>query len=166
MTSPQREQSTRLATVTTPAEREIRIERVFDAPRDRVFAVYTDPSLIPEWWGPRSTTTIVDVMEPRTGGSWRFVARESDGSETAFRGAYREVTPPERIVQTFEWEGMPGHVSVETAVFEDLGDRTKVTTTSVFHTTEERDGMLGSGMEGGMNQTYQRLDELLERLGT
>ena len=165
MTSPQQE-STRLATVTTPSEREIRIERVFDAPRDRVFAVYTDPQLIPEWWGPRGTTTIVDVMEPRAGGQWRFVAREADGSETAFRGTYREVTAPERIVQTFEWEGMPGHVSVETAEFEDLGDRTRVVTTSVFHTPEERDGMLGSGMESGMNETYQRLDELLARLAS
>jgi uncharacterized protein YndB with AHSA1/START domain len=164
MNSPQ-QQSTRLATVTTPTDREIRVEREFDAPRDRVFAIYTDPELVPEWWGPRGTTTIVDVMDVRAGGSWRFVARESDGSETAFRGTYREVTPPERIVQTFEWEGMPGHVSVETAEFEDLGDRTRVVTTSTFHTTEERDGMLGSGMEGGMNETYQRLDELLARLG-
>jgi uncharacterized protein YndB with AHSA1/START domain len=165
MNSPQ-QQSTRVATVTTPTDREIRIEREFDAPRDRVFAIYTDPALVPEWWGPRGTTTIVDVMDVRAGGSWRFVARESDGSESAFRGTYREVTAPERIVQTFEWEGMPGHVSVETAEFEDLGDRTRVVTTSTFHTTEERDGMLGSGMEGGMNETYQRLDELLARLGS
>ena len=149
------------ATVTTPTDREIHIERVFDAPRDRVFAVYTDPQLIPEWWGPRGTTAIVDEMDVRTGGRWRFVMRNSDGSESGFRGAYREVTPPERIVQTFEWEPMAGHVSVETATFEDLGDRTKVTTTSIFHTTEERDGMLDSGMERGMNETFARLDELL-----
>ncbi len=154
------------ATVTTPTEREIHVERVFDAPRDRVFAVYTDPELIPEWWGPRETTTVVDRMDVRPGGSWRFVMRNADGSETGFRGTYREITPPERIVQTFEWEGMPGHVSVETATFEDLGDRTKVTTTSIFHTTEERDGMLGSGMEGGLNETYARLDELLARLAS
>ncbi len=154
------------ATVTTPTDREIHIERVFDAPRDRVFAVYTDPQLIPEWWGPRGTTAIVDEMDVRTGGRWRFVMRNSDGSESGFRGAYREVTPPERIVQTFEWEPMAGHVSVETATFEDLGDRTKVTTTSIFHTTEERDGMLGSGMEGGLNETYARLDELLARLAS
>jgi uncharacterized protein YndB with AHSA1/START domain len=159
------QESTRLATVTTPSEREIRIERVFDAPRDRVFAVYTDPALIPEWWGPRSTTTVVDVMEVRAGGSWRFVARDADGTETAFRGTYREVTAPERIVQTFEWEGMPGHVAVETAVFEGLGDRTRLVATSLFHTTEERDGMLGSGMERGMNETYSRLDDLLAGSG-
>jgi uncharacterized protein YndB with AHSA1/START domain len=158
------QQSTRTATVTTPADREIHIERIFDAPRDRVFAVYTDPALIPEWWGPRGTTTIVDRMDVRTGGDWRFLSRDADGNETGFRGTYREVSAPDRIVQTFEWEGMPGYVSLETATFEDLGERTKVTTTSLFHTTEERDGMLGSGMEGGMNETYQRLDELLERL--
>jgi uncharacterized protein YndB with AHSA1/START domain len=162
MTSQQ--QSTATATITTPSDREILCERVFDAPRDRVYAAYTDPALIPEWWGPRSMTTSVDVMDVRAGGSWRFVMHGSDGSETGFRGTYREVTPPERIVQTFEWEGMPGHVSVETAEFEDLGDRTRVVTTSIFHTTEERDGMLNSGMEGGLNETYQRMDELLERL--
>jgi uncharacterized protein YndB with AHSA1/START domain len=154
------------ATVTTPTDREIHVERVFAAPRDQVFAAMTDPALIPEWYGPRGTTTIVDQMDVRTGGSWRFVSRDSDGNETAFRGTYREITPPERIVQTFEWEGMPGHVSVETAAFEDLGDRTKVITTSIFHTTEERDGMLGAGMEGGMNETYSRMDELLARLAS
>ena len=162
MTSDQ--QQARAATVTTPTDREIRIERVFDAKRDRVFALFTDPELIPEWWGPRDTTTFVDQMDVRAGGSWRFVMRGADGGESGFRGTYREVTPPERIVQTFEWEGMPGHVSVETATFEDLGERTRVTTTSIFHTTEERDGMLGSGMEVGMNETYARFDELLARL--
>jgi uncharacterized protein YndB with AHSA1/START domain len=152
------------AIITTPADREIHVERVFAAPRDRVFAVYTDPELIPEWWGPHGTTTIVDQMDVRPGGGWRFVSRDSDGSETAFRGTYREIAPPERIVQTFEWEGMPGHVSVETATFEDLGDRTRVRTVSIFHTTEERDGMIASGMEGGLNETYDRLDAVLARL--
>jgi uncharacterized protein YndB with AHSA1/START domain len=164
MTSDQQQAAT--ATLTTPTDREIHVERVFDAPRDRVFAAFTDPELIPEWWGPRETTTVVDEMDVRPGGSWRFVMRNADGSEDGFRGTYREVTPPERIVQTFEWEGMPGHVSVETATFEDLGERTKVTTTSLFHTTEERDGMLESGMERGMNETYARLDELLARLAS
>lgn len=159
MTHEQKQPNT--TAITTPADREIRIERVFDAPRDRVFAVYTDPALIPEWWGPRGTTAVVEQMDVRPGGSWRFVTQGSDGEQTGFRGTYREVVAPERIVQTFEWEGMPGHISVETATFEDLGDRTRVTTTSLFHTTEERDGMLGSGMESGLNETYERLDELL-----
>lgn len=164
MTSDQ--QGARTAVVTTPSDREIHVERVFDAPRERVFAVYTDPALVPEWYGPRNTTTIVDTMDVRPGGSWRFVMRDADGSETGFRGTYREVTPPERIVQTWEWEGMPGHVSVETATFVDEGERTRVITTTIFHTTEERDGMMASGMEGGMNETYARLDELLARLAT
>jgi uncharacterized protein YndB with AHSA1/START domain len=159
MTSRQQEK----ATITTPSDREIRIERVFNSPRDRVFAAFTDPELVPEWWGPRGTTTIVDRMDVRKGGGWRFVGRDSDGREDAFRGTYREVTPPERVVQTFEWEGMPGHVSVETTTFEDLGDRTKVTTVSIFHTAEERDGMMASGMERGLNETYARLDDLLAR---
>lgn len=160
------DQQARKAVVTTPAEREIHIERVFDAPRERVFAAFTDPALIPEWWGPRGTTARVDRMDVRSGGDWRFTVRNSDGSETAFRGTFREITPPERVVQTFEWEGMPGHVSVETAEFVDLGDgRTKIVSTSVFHTSEERDGMLASGMEGGLNETYERFDEVLARLG-
>jgi uncharacterized protein YndB with AHSA1/START domain len=136
---------------------------VFDAPRDRVFAVYTDPELIPEWWGPRHIPVRVDYMDPRTGGRWRFVMRGEDGREIGFQGAYREVSPPERIVQTFEWEGMPGHVSVETAVLEDLGERTRLVSTSLFHTIEERDGMIASGMEGGAADTYNRLEELLAR---
>ena len=156
-------QQGRSAVVTTPSEREIHVVREFDAPRDRVFAAYTDPALVPEWWGPRGTTTVVDEMDVRAGGGWRFVSRDQDGAETAFRGTYREVTAPERIVQTFEWEGMPGHISVETATFEDLGDRTRLVGISLFHTTEERDGMLQSGMEGGMNETFDRLDELLAR---
>ncbi len=151
------------ATLTTPSDREIRAERVFDAPRERVFAAYTDPALIPEWWGPHGTRASVEEMDARAGGAWRFVSHNSDGTETGFRGVYREVSPPERIAQTFEWEGMPGHVSVETATFEDLGERTRVVSISVFHATEERDGMLESGMEKGMNETFERLDELLAK---
>jgi uncharacterized protein YndB with AHSA1/START domain len=150
------------ATITTPSEREIKIERVFAAPRERVFAAHTDPKLIPQWWGPRDTETVVEEMDARTGGAWRYSSIASDGSKIVFRGFYREVTAPERIVWTFEWDGMPGYVSVETAEFEDLGDgRTKITAVSVFHTPEERDGMLESGMEKGLNETYSRLDELL-----
>lgn len=149
------------ATVTTPTDREIHVERMFDAPRERVFAALTEADLIAQWWGPHGTTTEVDQLEARAGGSWRFIGHNSDGSQTAFRGTFREVTPPERIVMTFEWEGLPGHVSVDTYELEDLGERTRLSTTTIFHTTEERDGMLDAGMEGGMNESYERLDQLL-----
>ena len=97
----------------------------------------------------------------RPGGHWRFVERSDDGTH-GFEGRFREVTPPERIVQTFEWDAMPGHVAVETMTLEDPGDnRTRVVTTSLFHTTQERDGMLRSGMEGGLNESYVALDKVL-----
>jgi uncharacterized protein YndB with AHSA1/START domain len=151
-------QTTRVA---SEGEREIVTERVFDAPRERVFDAFTNPDLIPQWWGPRGITTTVEKMDVQVGGDWRFVCTNADGQSDAFRGTYREITPPERVVQTFEWMGMPGHVIVETATFEDLGEQTRVRTHSLFHTTEERDGMLASGMEGGLSESYERLDELL-----
>jgi uncharacterized protein YndB with AHSA1/START domain len=153
--------NTTKAALTTPGEREIHVVREFDAPRERVFAAHTDPELISRWWGPHGTTTIVDEFDAVAGGKWRFVIRGSDGSEHGFRGVFREIVAPERVAWTFEWEGLPGHVSVDTLVIEDLGARTRVVSTSLFHTAEERDGMLESGMEGGMNETYERLDELL-----
>jgi uncharacterized protein YndB with AHSA1/START domain len=148
------------AQVTAQGDREIITERVFEAPRERVFQAFIDPELIPRWWGRRQDTTTVDKMDVREGGDWRFVTEAPDGSH-AFRGTYRVIEAPEKLEQTFEWEGMPGHVVVETATFEDLGGRTRVRTRSLFHTAEERDGMLASGMEQGMNETYERLDELL-----
>ncbi len=163
MTDDQQATTTGATVLTTPSDREIVSERVFDAPRERVFTAFTDPELIPEWWGPRRLTTTVDKMDVRRGGAWRFVSRDSNGEEQGFRGTYREVTPPERGVQTFEWEGMPGHVIVETVTFEDLGGRTKVTNISLFHTTEERDGMLASGMESGLTESHDRLDEVLAK---
>jgi uncharacterized protein YndB with AHSA1/START domain len=150
------------AVVTTPADREIRVERWFDAPLARVWAAYTDPELIPEWYGGHGSTTTVDTMDVRPGGQWRFVIRAPDGSEHGFRGTYREVEPPHRLVQTWEWEGMPGHVSIEIAEFEEVDGRTKLTGTTLFHTPEERDGMLVA-MEGGMDETFERLDALLAR---
>lgn len=158
------EQTSERAEVRKQGDREIAIERIFEAPREVVFRAYTDPELIPQWWGPRGSETIVDVMDARTGGDWRFIHRESDGTETAFRGTYREVTPPERIAQTFEWDGMPGYVSVDISEFEDLGERTRVRTRSLFFLPEERDGMLEAGMEGGLRESYERLDEVLARL--
>jgi uncharacterized protein YndB with AHSA1/START domain len=152
------------STISTPTDREIRIERVFNAPRERVWRAFTDPELVAQWWG-RGNKLVIERREVERGGHWRYVEHGPDGAN-GFEGRYREVKPPERLVQTFEWDGMPGFVAVETATFEDLGDgRTRVVNTSLFHTTAERDGMLSSGMEQGLNQSYAALDRLLAKLG-
>jgi uncharacterized protein YndB with AHSA1/START domain len=152
------------ATITTPADREIRIERIFNAPRERVWQAMTDPDLVAEWWG-RGNKLVVERLEVKRGGHWRFVEHGPEGVH-GFEGRFREVTRPERVVQTFEWDGMPAYVIINTTTLEDLGDdRTRLVTTSLFHTTEERDGFLQSGVEGGMNASYAALDRLLAKLG-
>jgi uncharacterized protein YndB with AHSA1/START domain len=151
------------AVVTTPTDRTIRIERIFNAPRERVFRAMTEVELVVQWWG-RGNKLVVERFEPTRGGHWRFVEHSEQGVH-GFEGRFREVTPPARVVQTFEWDGMPGHVVVETVELEDLGDgRTKVVNVSLFHTPEERDGMLSSGMEEGLNQSYAALDRVLAAL--
>lgn len=150
--------------LTTPADREIRTERIFNAPRERVWKALTDPKLVAQWWG-RGNALVVEKFEFERGGHWRFVEQGPEGSH-GFEGRYREIKPQERVVQTFEWDGMPGHVIIETMTLEDLGDgRTKLVHLSLFHTTEERDGMLHSGMADGMAQSYAALDSLLAKLG-
>ncbi|HET7248751.1 MAG TPA: SRPBCC family protein [Gemmatimonadales bacterium] len=152
------------AQVSTPSEREIRIERVFDAPRKRVWRAFTDPALVAQWWG-RGNKLVIERMEVAPGGHWRYVEHSPKGVQ-GFEGRYREITPEKRLVQTFEWDGLPGHVAVDTAVFEDLNEgRTKVVNTSLFHTQDERDGMLKSGMEDGLNESYSALDRLLAKQG-
>ena len=147
------------------SDHEVVLTRVFDAPRELVFKAHTDPDLIPQWWGLRSNTTIVETMDVRPGGMWRFIQRDSNGHEFAFHGEYREILPPGRLVNTFEFEGLPGHVILDTSVFEELPDgRTQLTATSLFATIVDRDGMLDSGMESGSNESWDRLTELLERL--
>jgi uncharacterized protein YndB with AHSA1/START domain len=150
--------------ITTPSDAEIRIERTFDAPRELVWEAYTDAELLPQWLGPRELTMTVDEFDCRSGGSYRFTHRDSDGNEFVFFGEIRTVEEPELIVRTFAWEGMPGKQSVERAAFEELdGDRTRIIVTSTFDSKEDRDGMLRSGMERGVNDSYERLDELLAR---
>jgi uncharacterized protein YndB with AHSA1/START domain len=153
----------RAATVTTPAEREIRIERIFDAPRERVWRAMTDPRLVAQWWG-RGNKLVIERLEVERGGHWRFVEHAPDGVH-GFEGRFREVTPPERVSQTFEWDGMPGHVVVNTMTLESLeGGRTRMVTVSLFLTAEERDGMLSSGMADGLNESYRALDRVLASL--
>ena len=150
-------------TVTLPSDREIMMTRIFNAPRDLVWKAHTDPEMIAQWWG-RGNKLVIERFEVERGGHWRFVEHSQEGVH-GFEGRFREVSPPERLVQTFEWDGMPGYVAVNSATFEDLGDgRTMVVTVALFHTTEERDGMVGSGMEEGLGQSYAALDKLLETL--
>lgn len=150
--------------VTPSGDREILLERVLDAPPELVFQVLTDPALIPKWWGRRIDTATVDKMDVRPGGLWRFVTRSTDGEEHAFRGEFREIDPPKRLVQTFEWEGLPGHISVDTMTLEEEDGQTRVTVTSAFDSVEDRDGMLQSGMETGASEMYDRLEEMLATL--
>ena len=148
------------ASVTTPSDREIRIERVFNAPRERVWQAMTDPALVAQWWG-RGNRLVIERDEVVRGGHWRYVEHGADGVH-GFEGRYREVVRPERIVRTFEWDGMPGHVSVDSMTLEDLGDgRTRLVGVSLFHTRQDRDGMIGAGMEGGVNESYAALDRVL-----
>ena len=163
MSNPMTKSSPR-AKVTTPSDREIRIERVFAAPRERVWRAMTDPALVVQWWG-RGNKLVLEKFEPVRGGHWRFVEHTPDGQQHGFEGRFREVTPPERVVQTFEWDGMPGHVALETMTLEDLGDgRTRIRVVSLFHTGEDRDGMVQSGMETGLNQSYEALDRVLAQM--
>jgi uncharacterized protein YndB with AHSA1/START domain len=151
------------ATITRLADREVRIERIFNAPRDRVWTAMTTPELVAQWWG-RGNRLVIERMELERGGHWRFV-EHSDHGVHGFEGRYRLIQPPERIEQTFEWDGLPGHVAIETMTLEDLGDgRTRLVTTSLFHTVEDCDGMLQSGMESGVNESYAALDRVLETL--
>jgi uncharacterized protein YndB with AHSA1/START domain len=147
-----------------PSDREVRTERVFTASRDRVWRAFTDPKQLAQWWG-RGNKVVVERMEVARGGHWRFIEHAPEGLQ-GFEGRYREVTPMDRIVQTFEWDGMPGHVSVTTMTFEDLGDgRTRITTLSLFHTKEDCDAMIEADMTDGMEQSYTALDALLAKAG-
>ena len=149
-----------------PGRQELFIVREFDAPRELVFKVVMDPNLIPEWWGPRYLTTKVDRMDPRPGGQWRFINRATDGKDYAFHGIYHEVRSPELVIDTFEFEGIPepGHASMETMRLEELpGGRTRLTTQSVFQSVADRDATLQSGMEEGVKDTYNRLEELIAK---
>lgn len=151
--------------ISLPSDREIVITRTFNAPRELVFRAHTDPVLIPLWWGPRSTTTIVEQMDVRPGGAWRFVHRTDDGQEFRFYGEFREVVPPERLVQTSEFDGAPGHVVLETITFEEHEGRTTMMIVDLFESMQDRDAALQSGMESGMVESHDRLSDLVVRMG-
>lgn len=149
-----------------PGKQDMYIVREFNAPIDLVFRAHTDPDMLMEWMGPRGYVNKYDYYNCKSGGSYRYMTYDKDGNEIAsFNGAIHEVALNERIIQTFEYEGLPerGHVTLETATFEELpGGRTRVTGHSVCRSQADRDGMMQSGMELGVNEGYEKLDEMLE----
>jgi uncharacterized protein YndB with AHSA1/START domain len=153
--------------VSTPSDREIAITRTFDAPRDLVFEAWTNPEHVRHWWGWRTSTMIHCEADVRPGGSWRYVTREENGTEVPFTGVYQEVTRPERLVHTEVYDVEPfnsGDPAVVTVMFEEEAGRTTVTVTSLYPTKEVRDIVLGSGMEAGAAESYDRLAERLATL--
>ena len=142
----------------------IDVTREFVAPRDVLFRAYTDPELVAQWLGPRNMDMVIDRYEVKDGGVWRYVHVDPDGNEYGFHGVFHGTPSPDGMVQTFEFEGAPGHVSLGSLSFEELDGRTIVRVHSVYQSVEARDAVLESGMERGMNEGYERLEELIARL--
>lgn len=149
-----------------PGKQYYTITREFDAPRELVFKAHVDPKLLAQWLGPRDLEMIVERMDARPGGDYRYINKDKDGNEYSFYGVFHDVTAPERIIQTFEFEGLPerGHVVLTTLKFEALpNNRTRLTGLDVYQSGEDRDGMMASGMEIGVVEGYEQLDELLAK---
>jgi len=147
--------------IAEPGIPQIVITREFDAPRDLLFRAHTDPTLLARWLGPRRLSMIIDHFDARAGGTWRYIHRDTDGNEYGFHGVFHGTPSPDGIVQTFEFEGMPGHVSLQTIAFEEQGGKTLLRQNAVFQSVADRDGMLESGMAEGVNDSMERLDELI-----
>jgi uncharacterized protein YndB with AHSA1/START domain len=153
--------------VAEPGKQEFFITREFEAPRELVFKAFTDAKLYSQWLGPRRMQMKLEKFEPWPGGSWRYSNIDKDGTVYHFHGVMHEVHPPQLLIDTFEFEGLPekGHVSLEWARFEELpGGRTRLTIHSVFQSVADRDGMVGSGMETGITESFEKLDEILEKV--
>jgi uncharacterized protein YndB with AHSA1/START domain len=151
-------------TVTRTSDTSVELSRTFDFPRRLIFEAISKPEHITRWWGRRQDAFTTCDMDFRPGGKWRFVTRDADGAEWAFRGEYREIEPPERVVQTFEFEGAPGHISVETMTLDERGGKTTMHILSVIDSREAMDAYLASGMEEGAGESYDRLEEYLATL--
>ena len=144
-------------------ERAFVMTLVFDAPREIVWRVYTNPASISQWWGPRRLTTVVDKMDVRVGGEWRYIQTDADGNHYAFHGAYTIVDAPNLLVSTFEFEGMPGHVMTDHVMFQDLPDsRTKIIARSTVESLEALEALVQPGMEEGALETWERFGETLQ----
>ena len=155
---------TKLQVTAEPGVPYIDTARSFDAPRELLYRAFTDPDLLVQWLGPRQYTMVIDRYEVRDGGAWRYIHRGGDGSEYGFHGVFHGTPSVDNMVQTFEFEGAPGHVSLETLTFDDEAGRTVVRTHSVYQSVRDRDAMVESGMEQGMSEGYDRLEELIGRL--
>lgn len=142
----------------------IDLSREFDAPRELLYRAHTEPDLLVQWLGPRRMTMIIDQYDVRDGGRWRYVHREPDGTEHGFHGVFHGTPSLDRMIQTFEYEGAPGHVSLDALTFEERDGRTIIHIHSVHQSVEARDAMIAAGMETGLNEGYARLDELLAGL--
>jgi len=148
-----------------PGIKEITIVREFNAERVLVFKAFTDPEIYTQWIGPNGYSTKIIKFEPRSGGSYRFIQKDPEGREFAFHGVYHEVLSPERIISTMEFEGLPekGHVELDTTLFEVIPEnKTRLTIQSIYQTLEDRDGMINSGMQKGVEEGFDRLEEILE----
>jgi uncharacterized protein YndB with AHSA1/START domain len=155
-------ESTDATIVAEPGSHQITITRDFAASPDKVWRAFTDPELVARWMGPDRLTTTIETMEVRDGGRWRMVHTDADGTEYGFHGVYHGDQSADLSVRTFEWEGLPGHVSFEWMRIEDLGDnRSRVHSNTVFMSVEDRDGMISSGMDVGVHEGYRRLDGIL-----
>jgi uncharacterized protein YndB with AHSA1/START domain len=146
-----------------PGSSQVITDRLLSASPEKVFKALTDPELIAQWWGPRRLATVIEQYEPRRGGQWRFVHTDDDGNEFGFRGVIHEIGP-ELITQTFEFDGMPGHTILEQMTITPEGEGTRIHGVSAFTSVEDRDGMVSSGMEGGLTESHDRLQELLDRI--
>ena len=138
--------------------------REFDAPRDLLFRAFTDPELLVQWLGPRKYKMVIDRYDVRDGGAWRYIHRDDDGNAYAFHGVFHGTPSVDNMVQTFEFEGAPGHVSLDSIEFKERDGRTVVRSHTVFQSVEARDAQVQAGMTSGMNEGYERLEELLARL--
>ena len=145
---------------------QVTMRREVDAPRELVFRAFTEPDLLKQWLGPRRLTMEIDRFEARDGGRWRYLHRDEDGTEYGFHGVFHGDPTPDQMVQTFEFEGAPGHVSLDTARLEERDGRTIIHMNSVFQSVEARDAMVASGMADGVREGFEQLDELLGRLAT
>jgi len=144
----------------------IDIRRTFKATPELLFRAHSEPDLLVRWLGPRKYTTIIDRYEVRDGGSWRYINKDDAGNEYAFHGVFHGPQTVDGMTQTFEFEGFPGHVSLDHMTFEQHGDETVIHVHTVFQSVEARDGMVASGMESGVNDGYDRLDELVASMLT